>query len=70
MMQPAFSSSAAKIPAMPRRAIPKFQLQYDSAPIPELAAAYLASLYRGGTNAEADRAMEDACGRGFRFPIQ
>jgi hypothetical protein len=39
-----------------------FQLQYDSVRIPELAAKYMASPYKTGTAADADREMEDAGG--------
>src|SRR5581483_7660215 len=43
-----------------RKPAPKFQLQFDHARIPELARQYLAQRYQGGTNADADRAMENA----------
>ena len=38
----------------------KFHLQYDSTRIPELAAKYMATPYKGKTAADADREMEQA----------
>ena len=41
----------------------KFHLQYDSTEIANLAAQYMATPYKGGTGADADREMEEAGSR-------
>jgi len=45
---------------MRRKKLTKFQLRYDPADIPKLAAEYMATPYEGGTAADKERKMEDA----------